>query len=425
MKQMLNIFRICDQLCLCYLCPGFEGLGLSVSAVSPVWQWWWWWWRGRETQAGSVSERRKKKVCLIFLFILPHLLWEGCMMTWLSFSISNLIYWTSMIHPFTFLYCDSQQMAKNQHIHYLYTIILLLYSYKVHFYLSVISSRRQLERFSSLRRQKQEFVPGFWNINTIQMGGLAREPELDGMLYFSLKNTVTFMKLCYLVSKTAWMNAEISVSEKNPEAEIQDAVSSFSFPHNLTPHFCFPLITQSIMSCRCYFYFTLLFEAHSLAHIVMFLYNRQTDRLIDWCSSVWRTGRWRSSCWTSGWRTDAGQAGEGLECPASARRTATRHGHQIQLSWVQRPSAGGTENDNELLLAFHHYHPGFMRSHGCVCALRQLLHGSRLLGWSRRGSSCSPGWKTLRGRRLTPTDFSSVVHQRHRIMNSDTWNMPI
>ncbi len=73
------------------------------------------------------------------------------------------------------------------------------------------------------------------------------------------------------------MNAEISVSEKNPEEEIQDAVSSFSFPHNLTPHFCFPLITPSIMSYRCYFYFRLLFKAHSLAHIVMFLYNRQID----------------------------------------------------------------------------------------------------------------------------------------------------
>ncbi|XP_073693855.1 coiled-coil domain-containing protein 87-like [Garra rufa] len=39
--------------------------------------------------------------------------------------------------------------------------------------------RRQQERISSLRRQKQEFVPGFWNINTIEMGGLGREPELD------------------------------------------------------------------------------------------------------------------------------------------------------------------------------------------------------------------------------------------------------
>ncbi|KAL1275725.1 hypothetical protein QQF64_035348 [Cirrhinus molitorella] len=50
--------------------------------------------------------------------------------------------------------------------------------------------RRQQERISSLRRQKQEFVPGFWNINTIEMGGLGREPELD---------------------------------EKNPEEEIRDA----------------------------------------------------------------------------------------------------------------------------------------------------------------------------------------------------------
>lgn len=39
--------------------------------------------------------------------------------------------------------------------------------------------RRQQERISSLRRRKQEFVPGFWNINTINMGGLGREPELD------------------------------------------------------------------------------------------------------------------------------------------------------------------------------------------------------------------------------------------------------
>ncbi|CAM4564854.1 unnamed protein product [Leuciscus chuanchicus] len=39
--------------------------------------------------------------------------------------------------------------------------------------------RRQQERISSLRRRKQEFVPGFWNINTIKMGGLGREPELD------------------------------------------------------------------------------------------------------------------------------------------------------------------------------------------------------------------------------------------------------
>ncbi|XP_050963361.1 coiled-coil domain-containing protein 87 [Labeo rohita] len=39
--------------------------------------------------------------------------------------------------------------------------------------------RRQQERIRSLRRQKQEFVPGFWNINTIEMGGLGREPELD------------------------------------------------------------------------------------------------------------------------------------------------------------------------------------------------------------------------------------------------------
>lgn len=39
--------------------------------------------------------------------------------------------------------------------------------------------RKHQERIDSLRRRKQEFVPGFWNINTIEMGGLGREPELD------------------------------------------------------------------------------------------------------------------------------------------------------------------------------------------------------------------------------------------------------
>ncbi|XP_056312352.1 coiled-coil domain-containing protein 87 [Danio aesculapii] len=39
--------------------------------------------------------------------------------------------------------------------------------------------RKQQERFDSLRRRKQEFVPGFWNINTIEMGGLGREPKVD------------------------------------------------------------------------------------------------------------------------------------------------------------------------------------------------------------------------------------------------------
>lgn len=28
---------------------------------------------------------------------------------------------------------------------------------------------------------------------------------------------------------------------------------------------------------------------------------------------------------------------------------------------------------------FYHDHQGFMLSHGCICAIRQLLHGSRLL----------------------------------------------
>ncbi|ROI15405.1 Coiled-coil domain-containing protein 87 [Anabarilius grahami] len=49
----------------------------------------------------------------------------------------------------------------------------------------------QLQRDERRRRQKQEFVPGFWNINTIKMGGLGREPELDGMLLFSIKKILS------------------------------------------------------------------------------------------------------------------------------------------------------------------------------------------------------------------------------------------
>lgn len=142
-----------------------------------------------------------------------------------------------------------------------------------YFYLTLISSRRQQERISSLRRQKQQFVPGFWNINTIKMGGLGREPELNGMLFFSIKNIDPFMNMHYLVSKKAWVLKyecwNICVSERNPEEEIQDAVSSCSLPHNIIMHFCFPLISAlSIISCYFYFLDRFLFsknnvEAHS------------------------------------------------------------------------------------------------------------------------------------------------------------------
>ncbi|XP_043092323.1 coiled-coil domain-containing protein 87 isoform X2 [Puntigrus tetrazona] len=56
--------------------------------------------------------------------------------------------------------------------------------------LQIDERRSQQERLRSLRRLKQEFVPGFWNINTIEMGGLGRDPEQH---------------------------------EKNPEEEIKDA----------------------------------------------------------------------------------------------------------------------------------------------------------------------------------------------------------
>lgn len=31
---------------------------------------------------------------------------------------------------------------------------------------------------------KQKYVPGFWNVNTIRMGGLGKDPELEGNAYF-------------------------------------------------------------------------------------------------------------------------------------------------------------------------------------------------------------------------------------------------
>lgn len=50
---------------------------------------------------------------------------------------------------------------------------------------------------------------------------------------------------------------------------------------------------------------------------------------------------------------------------------------------------------------------------GCVwfCAFRRSRHGRRLPVWSSRGSCCCLGWKILRGRHLTPADFSSKVEE--------------
>ncbi|XP_056604571.1 coiled-coil domain-containing protein 87 isoform X2 [Triplophysa dalaica] len=39
--------------------------------------------------------------------------------------------------------------------------------------------RKQLESINLLREMKQEYVPGFWNVNTIKMGGLGKDPELE------------------------------------------------------------------------------------------------------------------------------------------------------------------------------------------------------------------------------------------------------
>ncbi|XP_057180529.1 coiled-coil domain-containing protein 87 isoform X2 [Triplophysa rosa] len=39
--------------------------------------------------------------------------------------------------------------------------------------------RKQQERINLLREMKREYVPGFWNVNTIRMGGLGKDPELE------------------------------------------------------------------------------------------------------------------------------------------------------------------------------------------------------------------------------------------------------
>ena len=31
-----------------------------------------------------------------------------------------------------------------------------------------------------LKSQKSNFTPGVWNVNTVLMGGLGNEPEIDG-----------------------------------------------------------------------------------------------------------------------------------------------------------------------------------------------------------------------------------------------------
>ncbi|XP_051976551.1 coiled-coil domain-containing protein 87 [Xyrauchen texanus] len=80
--------------------------------------------------------------------------------------------------------------------------------------------RRHQERINSMRRQKEEFLPGFWNVNTIEMGGLGKEPKLDGMLY---TGTCRKMHSHLVPNKYEWvMICLLCVSEKNPNENIQD-----------------------------------------------------------------------------------------------------------------------------------------------------------------------------------------------------------
>ena len=47
-------------------------------------------------------------------------------------------------------------------------------------YLLFLFCRERQERMQELKTQKTEFQSGMWNVNSILMGGLGKDPELEG-----------------------------------------------------------------------------------------------------------------------------------------------------------------------------------------------------------------------------------------------------
>ena len=43
-----------------------------------------------------------------------------------------------------------------------------------------VAARERERKMKSLRQQKEEFKEGFWNANSILLGGLGRDPVLEG-----------------------------------------------------------------------------------------------------------------------------------------------------------------------------------------------------------------------------------------------------
>lgn len=44
----------------------------------------------------------------------------------------------------------------------------------------VVSFREKLEKLKELREEKNKFSAGMWNVNSVMMGGLGRDPDVEG-----------------------------------------------------------------------------------------------------------------------------------------------------------------------------------------------------------------------------------------------------
>ena len=45
--------------------------------------------------------------------------------------------------------------------------------------------REKEKKLEELKSQKTEFVEGFWNVNTVLLGGLGKDPVIEGGSLFS------------------------------------------------------------------------------------------------------------------------------------------------------------------------------------------------------------------------------------------------
>ena len=54
--------------------------------------------------------------------------------------------------------------------------------------------REKEKKLEELKSQKTEFVEGFWNVNTVLLGGLGKDPIIEGGSLFSHSYHQTLVK---------------------------------------------------------------------------------------------------------------------------------------------------------------------------------------------------------------------------------------